>query len=478
MRMLGHIFRVVVITVFITSLSDVALSQQTGRIFPYQWSGEIPADDITTADVQHALIWTGYYDAMVDGAYGPGSRRAVRGWLLSKGYSGADTLTTGQAVELVGDGLRRRDRFGWATLVDPAIGFSVGVPTKLTSKHQVTRENGYWSYDAYGLFEHHISVLIQPNGCLAMDSFYSAILNLSSPNRQVMYEARKDDWFVVAGQSGDRRFYTRAQCREQGLVSVVTNVPTQRVDELSFLFVALSNSLSLRPTLNVSARPSPRLVFPNPAPGVAASSRQSAPDKPEMVDLIVDRLGKTNRIKLTLSDGSELRPRDVFERASGSIYIVKAGDRMGSAVAISKSDLLTNCHVVRSSSAVLLEREGQSMPAALVSADVEADRCVLRTGREMPQWVKVRPYADIKVGERAFTIGAPRGLELTMAEGLVSSKRTSDGVRFIQTSAPISPGSSGGGLFDTQGYLLGITTFLLKDAQNLNFAIAAEEYAK
>jgi S1-C subfamily serine protease len=69
-------------------------------------------------------------------------------------------------------------------------------------------------------------------------------------------------------------------------------------------------------------------------------------------------------------------------------------------------------------------------------------------------------------------------LELTLAEGLVFSKRTSDGVRFIQTSAPNSPGSSGGGLFDAQRNLLGITTFLLKDAQNLNFAIAAEEYAK
>lgn len=96
----------------------------------------------------------------------------------------------------------------------------------------------------------------------------------------------------------------------------------------------------------------------------------------------------------------------------------------------------------------------------------------------MPKWVRVRPYADIKVGERAFTIGTPRGLELTLAEGLVSSKRNSDGVRFIQTSAPILPGSSGGGLFDAQGSLLGITTFLVKDAQNLNFAIAAEEYAK
>jgi S1-C subfamily serine protease len=49
---------------------------------------------------------------------------------------------------------------------------------------------------------------------------------------------------------------------------------------------------------------------------------------------------------------------------------------------------------------------------------------------------------------------------------------------YVQTSAPISPGSSGGGLFDAQANLVGITTFMLEDSQNLNFAIAGEEFAK
>ena len=48
----------------------------------------------------------------------------------------------------------------------------------------------------------------------------------------------------------------------------------------------------------------------------------------------------------------------------------------------------------------------------------------------------------------------------------------------VQTSAPISQGSSGGGLFDARGHLLGITTFYFRAGQNLNFAVAAEEYAE
>ena len=69
-------------------------------------------------------------------------------------------------------------------------------------------------------------------------------------------------------------------------------------------------------------------------------------------------------------------------------------------------------------------------------------------------------------------------LELTVAEGIVSSKRSQNDSKLIQTSAPISLGSSGGRLFDAQGQLLGITTFYFEAGQNLNFAVAAEEYAR
>jgi S1-C subfamily serine protease len=192
----------------------------------------------------------------------------------------------------------------------------------------------------------------------------------------------------------------------------------------------------------------------------------------------VDRSGKTAGLKLTLFDGSELRAQEVFALASEAVYVVDAGEIQGSAVAINGRELLTNCHVVRSHPTVSIAHEGVQQSARLVTANLSEDRCVLTVERPLAKWVKVRPYADVKIGERTYSIGSPKGLELSMAEGIVSSKRTVDGGRLIQTTAPISPGSSGGGLFDAQGNLIGITTFMLKDSQNLNFAIAAEEYAK
>jgi peptidoglycan hydrolase-like protein with peptidoglycan-binding domain len=213
---------------------------------------------------------------------------------------------------------------------------------------------------------------------------------------------------------------------------------------------------------------------PSPAPPVASSEpRDRSP--------AIDRSGKTNAIRLTLGEGPDLRPQDVFEKVSGAVYVVQTQDSLGSAVAISERELLTNCHVVGNNAFVSLEREGVRLRVAVVSANADADRCVLSVGaagEPLPKWVRVRPYADVKVGERAFTVGAPQGLELSLAEGIISSKRAVDAGRLFQTSAPISKGSSGGGLFDAHGNLLGITTFMLKDAQNLNFAIAAEEYAK
>ena len=88
----------------------------------------------------------------------------------------------------------------------------------------------------------------------------------------------------------------------------------------------------------------------------------------------------------------------------------------------------------------------------------------------------IRKFDDLVVGEKVYTVGAPIGLERTLGEGIISGLRKFEGEKLIQTSAPISSGSSGGGLFDTRGNLIGITTFLLYEAQNLNFAIAAEQY--
>lgn len=76
-------------------------------------------------------------------------------------------------------------------------------------------------------------------------------------------------------------------------------------------------------------------------------------------------------------------------------------------------------------------------------------------------------------GDTVYAMGHPNGLEYSFSSGEVAAVRELDGELVIQTTAPISPGSSGGGLFDTRGHLLGIASFQVRPqfGQNLNFFV-------
>jgi len=78
------------------------------------------------------------------------------------------------------------------------------------------------------------------------------------------------------------------------------------------------------------------------------------------------------------------------------------------------------------------------------------------------------------VGQPVFALGAPEGFEFTFSSGNISAIRDNGDSYNIQMTAPISQGSSGGGLYDQQARLIGITTAVIKDAQNINFAIPVE----
>ena len=123
-----------------------------------------------------------------------------------------------------------------------------------------------------------------------------------------------------------------------------------------------------------------------------------------------------------------------------------------------------------------------SVDARLEMWDTARDVCRLRAPGLVALPVRLAPTGGVVVGANVYAIGTPRGLELTMSAGLVSSlrKNASGQVVLIQTSASISRGSSGGGLFDENGALVGLTTIgsVTGDAQNLNFAIPADWIAE
>jgi S1-C subfamily serine protease len=93
--------------------------------------------------------------------------------------------------------------------------------------------------------------------------------------------------------------------------------------------------------------------------------------------------------------------------------------------------------------------------------------------RNLPH-VTFAPSNVLKVGQRVIAVGSPQGLENTVSDGILSAIRESDSVRYLQITAPISPGSSGGPILDSDGHMIGVATFQFEKGQNLNFAVAAD----
>lgn len=176
--------------------------------------------------------------------------------------------------------------------------------------------------------------------------------------------------------------------------------------------------------------------------------------------------------------GPVLDAQQLFRRVSGAIVFVRSDVGFGSAVAITPDILITACHLVRGSSTVVLLQAGRRGAAEPLAGDLSTDRCFLRardiTFTPVPG---VRDFDSIEIGERVYSLGYPAGLDITLGEGIVSAKRAwRGGVSVIQTTAQISPGSSGGGLFDARGNLIGVPTFLLRLLPGHAFAIAADHF--
>lgn len=178
---------------------------------------------------------------------------------------------------------------------------------------------------------------------------------------------------------------------------------------------------------------------------------------------------------------ADLSPASLFEQAAPSVWTVRTQDAngrallQGSAVVIGPGQLVTNCHVLRRAQAVAVTRENVSYGATLEHPDTERDLCTLRVANFSAPAVAIAPPGPLRVGSRVYALGSPRGLETTISDGLLSGiRRNARGdIEALQISVPISSGSSGGGLFDERGRLIGITTAGLRDAQNLNFALPA-----
>jgi 2-alkenal reductase len=149
--------------------------------------------------------------------------------------------------------------------------------------------------------------------------------------------------------------------------------------------------------------------------------------------------------------------------------------------------IVTNAHVVDEAEAIVVWlASGQQLDASVVGSAPNFDLAVLKikgmTAQPVP--VAVGSSNDLKVGQSAFAIGSPFGLDQTLTAGVISAVKrelpTAKGrsiANIIQTDAAITRGSSGGPLLDALGRLIGVNTIAYSNTElgtSFGFAIPVE----
>ena len=158
----------------------------------------------------------------------------------------------------------------------------------------------------------------------------------------------------------------------------------------------------------------------------------------------------------------------------------------------------TNYHVIDGFDSLMIKTsDGNFYNAELIFVDEKNDIAILRiinSDNTVFPTVKIGNSDLPRVGQSVYAIGSPLGFEYTISEGIIAALRDNEKVSFtdpstyaqiektfdrvIQITAAISPGNSGGALFNSKGEIIGITTYSYGFYGNLNFAIAINSFTK
>jgi hypothetical protein len=183
----------------------------------------------------------------------------------------------------------------------------------------------------------------------------------------------------------------------------------------------------------------------------------------------------------------KLTTAQIADRAIPSVVVVenfnedgeKAGQ--GSGYVFSGDGIvITNYHVIRGAKSLSIKVPGSASYRVDSVLGYESDHDVAAlqvSGSSLPALL-TETIEEPKVGDRVVAIGAPLGLESTVSEGIVSALRNAGTMHIIQTTASISPGSSGGPLLNEYGKVIGLTTSTVRDGQSLNFVVSAKHVSE
>jgi serine protease Do len=177
---------------------------------------------------------------------------------------------------------------------------------------------------------------------------------------------------------------------------------------------------------------------------------------------------------------ARLTPKDIVRDSSPAIVRIEAGEaKVGTGFIVDKSGIVaTNLHVVEGEAQIKVRTFDGSQYAVLSIAGMDRghDLALLRIQPKKPlPTLSLGDSSQVSAGDQIIAIGNPLGVfDYSVSAGLISQVRPlSEELTILQISAPISPGSSGGPLFNQFGEVIGVTTAIITQGQNINLAVPA-----
>lgn len=201
-----------------------------------------------------------------------------------------------------------------------------------------------------------------------------------------------------------------------------------------------------------------------------------------MISRIAD---KSLRLEVTFSEPESGRAKydavAIADKASSAVFYIEIYDSRGAATKsgsgffiASDGTAVTNFHVIEGGYSAKVRTTDGSVYEVLsvIGYEKERDIAIIKVAGEGYNYLEFADSDLVAAGESVFCIGSPLGLENTISTGVVSNTdRIDSGLSYIQISAPISSGSSGGVVLDDECRVIGISCGGYTSGQNLNLAI-------
>jgi len=182
-------------------------------------------------------------------------------------------------------------------------------------------------------------------------------------------------------------------------------------------------------------------------------------------------------VGVSLSIASAQDMSGAIEQVKESVLTIKSGERVGAGFIVSPDGHgLTSAHLVGDSSQVTVVLvNDEELEATVVQTDEARDLALVKLDLQNLPAVRFAPSSELKQGARVAALGAPLGLEGSVTQGIVSAvEREAEGKKYLQIDAALNEGNSGGPVIDEKGRVVGVATAVVKEAQNVGFAVPSD----